>query len=168
MAKLIYEKDAEEYVLNLAEALKSLPEFEVPEWVHFVKSGSSRERPPMDSMSFWYIRSASILRQLYIKGVVGVGKLRTRYGSRKNRGGMPSEFRKSGGKIIRTILQRAEKAGFVEKVSRFQHGRRLTEKGKEFLDSIKIKERPEMDYNSLRIEKYPDYKEVEEDGKQES
>jgi small subunit ribosomal protein S19e len=168
MARLIYEKDAEEYVLNLAEALKAIPEFEVPEWVHFVKSGSSRERPPFDSSAFWYVRSASILRQLYIKGVVGVGKLRTRYGSRKNRGGMPSEFRKSGGKIIRVILQQAEKAGFVEKVNRFQHGRRLTEKGKEFLDSVKIKERPEIDYDSLRAEEYSDYKGMEENGKQES
>lgn len=168
MAKVIYEKDAEEYVLNLAEALKEVPEFEVPEWIHFVKSGSSRERPPFDSSSFWYIRSASILRQLYIHGVVGVGKLRVRYGSRKNRGGMPSEFRKAGGKIIRTILQQSEKAGFVEKVNRFQHGRRLTEKGKNFLDSLKIKEKQETDYNSLKIEKSPDYGEMEEDGKQES
>ena len=56
------------------------------------------------------------MRQLYIKGVIGVGKLRTRYGSRKDRGVRPARFKKSSGKILRVILQQAEKAGLVEKV----------------------------------------------------
>jgi len=135
MAKTIFAQDPEKYIPALAEALKNIPEFEVPEWAHYVKTGVSRERPPaMDD--FWYTRSASILRQLYIRGVVGVGKLRTRYGSRKDRGGRPDKFFKSGGKIIRVILQQAEAAGLVEKVLRMQHGRRLTQAGRDFLDSI--------------------------------
>ena len=137
MAKKIFEKNPEKFVLALAVKLKEMPEFGMPEWAQFVKSGVSRERPPADD-DFWYIRAASILRQLYIRGVVGVGRLRTRYGSRKDRGGRPDGFRKAGGKIIRVILQQAEAAGFVEKVSRMQHGRRLTEKGREFLDSIDV------------------------------
>jgi small subunit ribosomal protein S19e len=151
MAKVIYSKDAEKFVLNLAEALKKIPELEVPEWAFFVKSGSSKERPPV-SIDFWYTRAASILRQLYIQGVVGVGRLRVRYGSRKNRGGRPDEFRKSGGKIIRTILQQAEKAGFVEKISKFQHGRRLTEKGRSFLDSIEVSEKEGIDLDKVIVE----------------
>jgi len=135
MAKTIFAQDPEKYIPALAEALKNIPEFEVPEWAHYVKTGVSRERPPaMDD--FWYTRAASILRQLYIRGVVGVGKLRTRYGSRKDRGGRPDKFFKSGGKIIRVILQQAEAAGLVEKVLRMQHGRRLTQAGRDFLDSI--------------------------------
>ncbi|NPE26944.1 40S ribosomal protein S19 [Methanococcoides sp. SA1] len=135
MAKTIFAQDPVKFIPALAEALKKLPEFEVPEWAMYVKSGPSRERPPM-SEDFWYTRAASILRQLYIKGVVGVGKLRTRYGSRKDRGGKPDRFFKSGGKIIRVILQQAEAAGLVEKVTRMQHGRRLTQAGRDLLDSI--------------------------------
>ncbi len=135
MAKTIFAQNPEKFIPALAEALKQVPEFSVPEWAFYVKSGPSRERPPM-SEDFWYTRAASILRQLYIRGVVGVGKLRTRYGSRKDRGGKPDKFFKSGGKIIRVILQQAEAAGLVEKVLRMQHGRRLTQAGRDFLDSI--------------------------------
>ena len=135
MAKTIFAQNPEKYIPALAEALKNVPEFVVPEWAMYVKSGVSRERPPM-SEDFWFTRAASILRQLYIRGVVGVGKLRTKYGSRKDRGGKPDKFFKSGGKIIRVILQQAEAAGLVEKVLRMQHGRRLTQAGRDFLDSI--------------------------------
>lgn len=137
MAKTIFAQNPVRYIPALAEALKNVPEFEVPEWAMYVKTGVSRERPPM-AEDFWYTRAASILRQLYIHGVVGVGKLRTRYGSRKDRGGRPDKFFKSGGKIIRVILQQAEKAGLVEKVLRMQHGRRLTQQGRDFLDSIEV------------------------------
>ena len=94
MAKTIYAKDPVKFIPALAEALKGIEGFDVPEWATFVKSGVSRERPPI-SDDFWYTRAASILRQLYIHGVVGVGKLRTRYGSRKDRGGKPDRFFKA-------------------------------------------------------------------------
>lgn len=135
MARKIFEKDPEKFIPALAEALKNVPEFEVPEWAMFVKSGVSRERPPIDD-DFWYVRAASILRQLYIKGVVGVGRLRTRYGSRKDRGGRACKFRKASGKIIRVILQQAETAGLVEKIDKMQYGRRLTQAGRDLLDSV--------------------------------
>jgi len=135
MAKTIFAKDPVKFIPALAEALKKIPEFEVPEWAQFVKSGVAKARPPVD-VDFWYTRTASILRQMYIKGVVGVGKLRTRYGSKMNRGGRPDKFRKASGKIIRVILQQAEAAGLVEKVLRMQHGRRLTQAGRDLLDSI--------------------------------
>ncbi len=152
MAKEVFTKDPEKFIASLAEKLKAVPEFIVPEWSFFVKSGTSRQRPPISS-DFWFVRSASILRQLYIRGVVGVGKLRTRYGTRKDRGGNPDEFRKAGGKIIRTILQQAESAGFVEKVSRFQHGRRLTPKGREFLDSIEVENKGGLDFKSSIVKR---------------
>ena len=109
----VYDLPTQEFNEKLAQALKKLPEFKAPEWIGFVKSGSSRERP-IESPDFWYKRAASILRQLYRRDVVGVNRLRTKYGGRKNRGYKPERFRKAGGKIIRTILQQADKAGFTE------------------------------------------------------
>ena len=148
MARTIFTKDPVKFIPALAAALKSVPEFEVPEWAMFVKTGVSRERPPVDD-DFWFTRSASILRQLYIHGVVGVGKLRTRYGSKKDRGGKPDRFRKAGGKIIRVILQQAEAAGLVEKVTRMQHGRRLTAAGRELLDSIEVEEKAGLNFEDV-------------------
>ena len=138
----VYKLDAQEYNLKLAEALKNIPEFEAPEWINFVKSGSFRERPINDS-DFWHKRAASILRQIYRKNVVGVNRLRTKYGGRQNRGSKPQRFKKSGGKIIRTILQQADAAGFTEiakaikGVRERRPGRQLTQKGKDFLEGIK-------------------------------
>lgn len=142
MSKQIYLKEPKEFIQKLAIELKKIPEFNVPEWALFAKSGSSRQRPPIDP-DFWYIRTASILRQFYLQGVVGVGRLRVKYGSNKNRGSQPSRFRKASGKLIRTILQQSEKAGLVEKIDKNQHGRRLSVKGKEFLDSIQTGEQNE-------------------------
>jgi len=150
MTKTIFAKDPVKFIPALAEALKNIEEFKVPEWAMYVKTGISRERPPVDE-DFWYIRAASILRQLYIKGVVGVGKLRTRYGSRKNRGGKPDKFKKSGGKIIRVILQQAEAAGLVEKILRLQHGRRLTQTGRDLLNSIKIENTVNLNFDDLKV-----------------
>ncbi len=108
--------DPQEYNLKLADALKKVPEFKEPEWITFVKSSSGKERP-IEDPDFWYKRSASILRQIYIHKVVGVGRLRTRYGSRKNRGMKPEKFMKASGKMIRIILQEAEQAVLIEKVN---------------------------------------------------
>src|SRR3989338_10709175 len=100
----VYEMNSQEYNLKLASALKNVPEFEKPNWVDFVKSSPSKERPIEDE-DFWHKRAASVLRQIYKKKIVGVNRLRTRYGSKKNRGMKPERFVKAGGKIIRTILQ---------------------------------------------------------------
>jgi small subunit ribosomal protein S19e len=138
----VYNLNSQEYNLKLAEALKKLSEFEEPHWAKFVKSGTSKQRP-IEDMDFWHKRAASILRQIYKKKIVGVSRLRTRYGSRKSRGMKPEEFRKSGGKIIRTILQQADKAGLTEiaktikGVKSRKPGRQLTEKGKKFLEAVK-------------------------------
>jgi len=133
--------NSQEYNLKLAEALKKVPEFKEPEWAKFVKSSPSKERPIEDS-DFWYKRAASILRQIYKKRVVGVNRLRTKYGSKKNRGMKPERFVRAGGKIIRTILQQADKAGFTEMIKEIKGtkekrpGRKMTEMGKKFLEEI--------------------------------
>ncbi len=58
MARTIFTKDPVKFIPALAEALKKVPEFEVPEWANYVKTGVSRERPPaMDD--FWYTRLTS-------------------------------------------------------------------------------------------------------------
>ncbi|MBX4212253.1 40S ribosomal protein S19 [Candidatus Pacearchaeota archaeon] len=119
----------------LAETLKKSGDFEKPIWVDLVKTSSHKMRPTLEE-DFWYRRSASILRQIYIRGTVGVERLRTRYGGRKDKGMQPPRFVKSGGKIIRTILQQAESAGLLEKAKGKKAGRIMTKKGRELLESV--------------------------------
>jgi small subunit ribosomal protein S19e len=141
MENPVYEIGAQEYNKKLAEALKKVPEFKAPEWAAFVKSGAAKERPVEDE-DFWYKRAASILRQIYKKKIVGVSRLRTKYGSKKDRGFKPEKFKRAGGKIIRTILQQADKAGFTEiaqavkGVRERKPGRQLTAQGKKFMEDI--------------------------------
>lgn len=137
----VFEINPHEYNLKLAEALKAFPEVEVPAWSKLVKSGPAKERPIEDA-EFWHKRMASILRQVYKMKILGVERLRTKYGSKKDRGFRPEEYRKGSGKIIRVILQQTDKAGLTELAKEIRGvkgkrpGRQLTEKGKELLDSI--------------------------------
>ena len=131
----LYDIEPQEYNKKLAEELKKLPEFEIPSWAAFVKTSPSKSRPPQEE--FWHRRAASILRQIYIRGVVGVSRLRTRYGGRKERGMRPEEFMRASGKIIRLILQQAEKAGLLEQSLGKRKGRKLSVKGIKLMDSIK-------------------------------
>ena len=133
----VYSTETNDYNNKLASALKEIPEFKEPEWMSFVKTGVAKKRPPQGE-DFWYKRAASVLRQAYVRGVVGVNRLKTRYGSKKNRGMQPEVFRKGSGKIVRVILQQAEAAGLVEKTedSAKKSGRKLTDKGKELMENL--------------------------------
>lgn len=135
---VVYEMPADEYNTKLADALREMKEFEQPEWSKYVKTGVSKIKPPTNP-DFWHKRAASILRQIYIHKVVGVNRLKTKYGSKQNRGMKPEIFRKASGKMIRTILQQAESAGLLEKFKEAgsRAGRRITVKGKEFMEEIK-------------------------------
>ena len=101
-----------------------------PEWAEFVKTGVSKEKPPVDP-DWWFTRAASMVLKIDALGPVGVSKLRTKYGGRKNRGVAPDHFAKGSGKIIRTILQQLEKEGLVKHDTKGNHkGRVLTPKAK--------------------------------------
>lgn len=131
----VHEIPAQRFIEALAEQLKKKKEFQTPAWAAFVKTGRAKARPP-ERKDWWYIRAASILRALYVRGVVGVERLRVKYGSRQKRGMAPEHFRKAGGKIIRTILQQATRAGLVEHIKGKRAGRRLTKMGKEWLEQL--------------------------------
>src|SRR3989344_8696106 len=118
---------------SLVEKLAENIEIEMPDWAKFVKTGVSRERQP--TQENWYqLRAASVLRKVYMDGPVGTEKLRTFYGGLHRRGHKPAHFAKGGGKVIRTILQQLEGAGYVTKAEK-NRGRVVTPKGQKFVDS---------------------------------
>ncbi len=128
----MFDVKQEKLVEALGEELKD--EIEMPEWAQFVKTGVNRERPPVED-DWWFVRAGSILRQVELKGPIGVSKLRYKYGGKeKDTGVEPGEFKKSSGKVVRTILQQLEDAGLVEKGQKGVHkGRVTTSDGQSFI-----------------------------------
>jgi small subunit ribosomal protein S19e len=120
-------------LIGLAEKLKSDKIVEMPEWAKFVKTSVAKERVPQQD-DWWYIRSASILRKIHLKGPIGQSRLAKFYGGRKNRGYKPEKFMKGSRKIIRTILQQLEEKGLVKQAEGKRRGRILTEEGKKYLE----------------------------------
>ena len=128
----VFDVPADLLIKKVAEELKNNDKIESPAWSDFVRTGVHKERKPEDN-DWWYTRTASIIRRVYIDGPVGVESLRTFYGGKKDRGVRPEVFRKGSGAIIRNALHQLEDAGYVEKV---EGGRIVTPQGRSFLDLI--------------------------------
>ena len=130
--------DPNEFIKELSETLKSVPEIKAPLWARFVKTGHFKERPPFRN-DWWHTRSAAVLRTVERLGPVGVSKLRTKYGGKKNRGMTAEKFYKGSGSVARKILQQLEKAGLVAQAAKKTHkGRIVTPKGQSLLDKVTI------------------------------
>lgn len=107
-------------------------EINPPNWARFAKTGPSRKSPP-HNLDWWYMRAASILRKLYIGGPIGVSRLRSIYGGRKDYPMRKARKLKSGGANIRKILQQLERAGLV---THDLKGRRITDEGRQLVDYV--------------------------------
>ena len=122
-----------------------------PSWAAYVKTGSHVERPP-ENPDWWYVRCASLLRKIYMRGPIGVERLRSIYGGRVNRGTRPEHKRKAGGAIIRKALQQLEEAGFIKTVG--GEGRAITPKGQSLLDKLSTQILKEMREKIPELSKY--------------
>jgi small subunit ribosomal protein S19e len=119
-----------------------------PIWATFVKTGVHKERAPV-SPDWWYIRSASVLRKIYISGHVGIARLSSEYGGKRDRGSAPYHARSGSRSVLREIVQQLEKAGLVKPYKNL--GRRVSPEGQKLLDRISQQtmktlatERPEL------------------------
>ena len=126
----VLEVDTSKIILKTAEKLKENQVVKQPEYIFYVKSGAGRERVPSNT-DFWYMRCASILRQAYVNGPIGVSKLRSRYSNRKKHVVHRHHNVRAGGSIIKDAFDALEKAGYVKKTTK---GREITSKGRSFLD----------------------------------
>jgi len=145
----IYDVEATELIEKTAEELKKIDSIKSPVWGAYVKTGMHKERPPVER-DWWYMRAASILRQVALKGPIGVQKLRVKYGGKKNKGVKAEHFYKASGNIIRKVLQQLEKAELIKKGEAGVHkGRVLALKGTKLLNSVakslsKIEKKPSV------------------------
>ncbi len=147
-----YDVPASILIAKLANRLKE--EHEViapPSWAALVKTGSHAERPPQNP-DWWFTRCASLLRKIYVKGPVGVQRLRSEYGGRIDRGVRPEHARKGGGAIIRKALQQLESAGLVEPLR--NKGRVVSSEGRRLLDSLSTEIKSELETRIPELKRY--------------
>ncbi len=145
----LYDVPADEFIDELADRLED--RIEQPAWAEFIKTGANRELPPQND-DFWYVRAASLLRKVSMRGPIGVERLAVAYGGKKrgtNRYSVAKAQNGSGSKkLIRVILQQLEEEGFVETAK--GEGRRITGEGQSFLDEtagdvLESLDRPELE-----------------------
>jgi len=122
-----------EFVKAFAEFLKKSGKIKVPEWTDVVKLAIYKELAPY-SDDWFYVRTASVARHLYIRAPVGVKSFAKVYGGRKNNGTCPSHFCPGSRNVARKCLQALEQLKLVEKDA--NGGRRLSSQGHRDLDRI--------------------------------
>jgi small subunit ribosomal protein S19e len=129
-----YDVPAPKFIEKLAKYLKeNVDEVHPPAWASVAKTGAHVEKQPQNP-DWWYTRSASILRKVYVHGPVGIEKLRAEYGGRKDFGVKPEHAVKAGGSNIRKILQQLEAAGLIQTAS--PQGRKMAPKGRKLLQEV--------------------------------
>jgi small subunit ribosomal protein S19e len=143
---------AAKFIEKLAKYLKeNVDEIQPLPWASVAKTGSHVEKQPQNS-NWWYTRSASILRKVYVHGPIGIEKLRGDYGGRKGFSTKPNHASKAGGSNIRKILQQLEQAGLIQTAS--PQGRKMAPKGRKLLQEIAQDLQKDMAKTVPELKKY--------------
>ncbi|XP_039248570.1 small ribosomal subunit protein eS19-like [Styela clava] len=125
--------DQQLFVKHLAAFLKKSGKLKVPEWADLVKTAVRKELAPEDP-DWFYIRCASTIRHLYVRGGVGVKSFTKIFGGRKRRGTRPSHFSRGSASVARRVLQSLEGIKMIQKDD--LGGRRVTHQGQRDMDRI--------------------------------
>ncbi len=134
-----------QYLKNNLEAIKP------PQWALYVKTSVHTEKAP-ENIDWWYVRCASLLRKVYMKGPIGIERLRSEYGGRKDRGVRPEHTRKGSGAIVRNALKQLEEAGLLMTLK--QRGRVVTPEGRRVLDLVSTEVKKELEKEVSELKKY--------------
>merc|ERR1711862_388581 len=100
-----------------------------------VKTGTLKELAPLDP-DWIYVRTASLVRKIYIRGGSGVGAFTKVYGKQQRRGTCTNKSSTGSGKVCRYILQQLEEMGLVETDE--EGGRKITKEGQRELDTVAV------------------------------
>jgi len=146
----VFDVPAMELIEKVAGILKENESIVPPEWAGNVKTGVHKELPPNNN-DWWYIRCAAVLRKIYTDGPIGIERLRSVYGGKKDNGSSPSHKAKGSGSIARKSVQQLEAAGFLQKV---KDGRTVSPKGRSMLDNAAYELKQELLDKMPELAKY--------------
>ncbi len=103
-----------------------------PDWTQYLKAGVHREKS-WDDDNWYYIRLASILRKLYLRGRIGISRLSSEYGGPVDSGSKRYHPSRGSRFIIRDMFHTLENLGLVAKQ---KEGRGLTAAGQKLLNEV--------------------------------
>ncbi len=147
-----YDIPASVLIEKLAKHLKDeVDEITPPAWSQFSKTGVHTQRPPTNP-DWWFVRCASVLRKIYIKGPIGIELLRQEYGGRLDGGAKPEHASKGSGAIIRNAIQQLQKAGLVR--PQRNEGRVVTNEGRQLLDRLSTELKKDLEKTVPELAKY--------------
>lgn len=129
----VYDVPPDKLIEMTATKLSEFEMIEAPEWAFFAKTGRHRERSPVQE-DWWYIRAASILRKIYVKGPIGTSRLAAEYGGYADRGSKPNKAVKGSGSITRKCVMQLESSGLIVRDN--NKGRVVSPKGQSLLDNV--------------------------------
>jgi small subunit ribosomal protein S19e len=128
----VYDVPPQKLIDLAADKLREYPEIAEPEWAGDVKTGTHVETQPVQE-NWWHIRTAAVLRKVYLNGPVGTERLSAEFGGAKDRKTKPYKAVKGSRSIIRTTLRQLESAGLIEADK--NKGRVITAKGQSLMDN---------------------------------
>ena len=129
----VYDVPPEKLIAKTAAQLKQMDTIQAPDWAEFVKTGMHTEKAPLQQ-DWWFTRTASVLRKVYLIGPVGSSRLAAEYGGFVDRGSRPNRAVKGSRAIARRCLIQLEKSGLVAKDKK--NGRVITPRGQALLDKM--------------------------------
>ncbi|HEX9710009.1 MAG TPA: 30S ribosomal protein S19e [Candidatus Thermoplasmatota archaeon] len=148
----VFDVPADRIIEAAAQQLKGMKEIQPPEWAAFAKTGVHREKPPVRK-DWWHIRTAAILRKVYLNGPIGTERLAANFGGNADNGSAPKHARKSSRSVVRKSLQQLRAAGLVTSEPKAR-GATVTPKGQSFLDNVAHEVMKELAAKRPELSKY--------------
>ena len=150
-----YDVPADLLIAGLAEKMHGESKISPPEWADQVKTGTHRERPPVQ-VDWWHTRAAAILRKVAVKGPIGANRISQEYGGVKDRGVKKNKAVAGSRNISRKILQQLSESGLVVEsmntAGTVNHGKIVSPKGQSLLDEVahSVRSAAEKKYPGLK------------------
>ena len=146
-----YDVPAEKLVPRLAEELRKVDTLKPPAWAMFVKTGRHREKSPIRD-DWWFVRSAAVLRKIYIDGPIGTTRIAAAFGGKADRGSKPDKAVRGSRAIARTAMKQLENSQLVQRDK--DGGRIVTGKGRKLVDGLSTELLKEMAAKNPELTKY--------------
>merc|ERR1711881_282653 len=103
------------------EFVKKSNKIDLPSWVDLVKTGHYHELAPYDE-DWFYTRAAAIMRRLYYKPFVGVGRLANKFGGKERNGSARKHHATDSKAVIRACMKALEKAKLLTRYNDSKRG----------------------------------------------
>jgi len=152
-----YDIPADMLISSLSAKLHSFEGIKAPEWAHHAKTGTHRERPPVQE-DWWHTRAASILRKVALKGPIGTNRISQEFGGAKDRGVKKNKAVAGSRNISRKIMQQLLLSGLLEdsmnSSGTVNQGKIVSSKGQSLLDEVAHSVREEAERRFPGLNRY--------------